>query len=519
MRLRIVLVLAVALLAACVPAQYGVGRGGNPFGVHVGLSALLEFTDGPEVASVTGPVGIVGGNSGQGTVTLEYAAPAAGQAVTLTSSLPVILQVPASVNVPAGQTGVAIPITTSGVNANTNVTVSAKTYTVTKSATIGVLRAGISLVLANPNPVVGGSPCTGTVVLNGKAGSNGATVSLFSGNPVIAQVPSSMSIVAFGTTGTFPITTIPIGSITHLSITATLGDSSKAVSLTVHPVPMLVNSLVVNPNRIPSGTGTTGTVTISSPAPQGGQAVDLAVNASAVVLPAFVTVPPASTVVSFPISTKAIDYTVTVNVVASIRSSKRVATLTLDPCPIRAFAVFPKSIPGGVSVNGQVVLRSAAPSGGATVTLTDNSPATSPQASVLIPAGQTTGSFAVLTAVVANNVVSTLTATYAGAVRTTQLTVTNVVALHSTSVNPTQVQGGSAATGRVVLTKPASVAEVVSLSDNLSVLTTPASVAVPIGANQANFPVTTSRVSASYTGTIIAQHNGIKRTCTLRVDP
>jgi hypothetical protein len=151
--------------------------------------------------------------------------------------------------------------------------------------------------------------------------------------------------------------------------------------------------------------------------------------------------------------------------------------------------------------------------------MSDNSPATSPQSSVLIPAGQTTGNFAVLTAVVSNNVVSTLTATYAGAVRTTQLTVTNVVALHSINVTPTQVKGGSSATGRVVLTKAAPASEIVSLSANQSVLTTPPSVSVPIGANQANFPVTTSPVAASYTGTIIAQHNGIKRTCTLRIDP
>lgn len=501
------------------PVDMAYGPDGALYVVSIGFGEVHRIAYEPEVSSVTGPVGIVGGNAAQGTVTLEFPASAAGQLVTLTSSTPSLLQVPASVNVPAGEMGVGIPMTTTGVNANTSVTLSARTYSVTKSTTIGVLRAGISSVLASPNPVVGGNNATGTVILNGKAGSNGANVSLFSGNSVVAQVPSSMSISAFGTTGTFPITTIPVGAVTHLSITATLGDSSKAVSLTVHPVPMLVNSLVINPKRIPSGTGTTGTVTISAPAPQGGQPVDLAVNASAVVVPQVVTVPAASTVVSFPITTKAIDYTVTVNVIASIRTSKRISTLTLDPCPIRAFAVFPTSIPGGVSVNGQVVLRSAAPAGGATVGLSDNSPATSPQSSVFIPAGQTTGNFFVLTAVVSNNVISTLTATYAGAVRTTQLTVTNVVALHSVTVNPTQVKGGSSATGRVVLTKVATSAEVVSLSDNMSILTTPPSVTVSIGANQANFPVTTLPVSASYTGTIIAQHNGLKRTCTLRVDP
>ncbi|MDA0200111.1 MAG: hypothetical protein OT643_15220, partial [Bacteroidetes bacterium] len=97
--------------------------------------------------------------------------------------------------------------------------------------------------------------------------------------------------------------------------------------------------------------------------------------------------------------------------------------------------------------------------------------------------------------------------------------VTNVVALHSVNVTPTQIRGGNSAIGRVVLTKAASSSITVDLADNLSVLHTPPSVIVPSGANQANFPVTTNSVVASYTGTIIATHNGIKRTCTLRIDP
>ena len=501
------------------PVDFALGPDGALYIVSLNTGTIKRLAYEPALLSVTGPVAVIGGNQGQGTVTLENAASAAGQAVTLASSNPAALQVPASVTVPPGQSGVAMPFTTSGVNSDTTVTLTASAYGQFRSVNIGVLRAGILSVLASPNPVVGGNSATGTVTLDGKAGSSGATVSLFSGNTGVAQVPPNMIVAAGTRTGTFQITTFQVSTITHLSINATLGNSSKAVSLTVHPIPMLVNSLVINPNRIASGKGTTGTVTISSPAPAGGQIVNLAVNASVVLLPATVTVPAASTVITFAITTKAIDYTVSTNVIASIGTSKRVATLILDPCPIRAFAVFPTSIPGGLPVNGQVVLRNPASAGGATITLSDNSTATAPQGSVFIPAGGTTGNFLVATAVVANNVVSTLTASYDGATRTTLMTVTNVVALHSTTVNPTQVKGGASATGRVVLTKSAPTPLNVALSDNLSVLATPPSVTVPQGSNQANYPVTTSPVVASYTGTIIAQMDGIKRTCTIRIDP
>ncbi|MCC7434120.1 MAG: PQQ-dependent sugar dehydrogenase [Methanoregulaceae archaeon] len=508
-----------SFLGVSSPVDFALGPDGAMYVVSLNTGTIKRIAYEPTVASVSGPQALVGGNAGQGTVTLEFPASAGGQVVTLVCSNPSALQVPASVNIPAGQYSVAMPITTSGVNTNTTVTVTASAYGQAKSVNIGVLRAGIGNILASPNPVVGGNTATGTIILDGKAGPSGSNVSLFSGNPNVAQVPANLQIPAGSTSGTFPITTTAVSSVTHLSINSTLGASSKAVSLRVDPLPMLVNSLVINPNRIKSGSGTTGTVTISRPAPEGGQAVKLAVNASIVYLPATMTIPAASTVGTFPITTGTIDYTVTLNVVASIGTSKRVATLTLDPCPIRALAVYPNSIPGGLSVNGQVVLRNAASGGGATVVLSDNSPATAPQASVSILAGQTTGNFTVLTAVVSTNVLSTLYAMYDGATRTTQLTVTNVVALHSVNVTPTQLKGGASATGRVVLTKLAQSVMAVALSDNLSVLTTPSTVSVPVGSNQANFPVTTLPVANSYTGTIIAQLNGIKRTCTLRIDP
>lgn len=62
-------------------------------------------------------------------------------------------------------------------------------------------------------------------------------------------------------------------------------------------------SLAVSPNTVPSGTPTTGTVTLLSPAPAGGLTLGLSDNSANVTVPASVTVPAGSTTANFPITT------------------------------------------------------------------------------------------------------------------------------------------------------------------------------------------------------------------------
>ena len=93
--------------------------------------------------------------------------------------------------------------------------------------------------------------------------------------------------------------------------------------------------------------------------------------------------------------------------------------------------------------------------------------------------------------------------------------------LHTLSLNPTSVVGGTSSTGTVTLTAAApSGGFVVNLSSSHpSVASVPSSVTVPAGATSANFTVSTSTVSSSTNVTITASAGGVARTATLTVNP
>jgi len=87
--------------------------------------------------SVNSPV--IGGRTTSGTVTLSKRAPAGGSTVLLASSNSAVLQVPASVVVPAGQQKASFLATTNKVSKTTNVSVTAKLGTSQKSCTVKVV--------------------------------------------------------------------------------------------------------------------------------------------------------------------------------------------------------------------------------------------------------------------------------------------------------------------------------------------------------------------------------------------
>lgn len=93
------------------------------------------------------------------------------------------------------------------------------------------------------------------------------------------------------------------------------------------------------------------------------------------------------------------------------------------------------------------------------------------------------------------------------------------VTLSSITLNPTSLIGGNTATGTVRLSAAAQTSSVITLSDNSSFVTTPASVTVPAGATSATFNVNTTQVSTAATATITATFGGITRTATLTVNP
>jgi hypothetical protein len=90
--------------------------------------------------------------------------------------------------------------------------------------------------------------------------------------------------------------------------------------------------------------------------------------------------------------------------------------------------------------------------------------------------------------------------------------------LSSVTVSPSTVVGGTSSTARVTLSAAApSGGAVVSLSDNSSTVTTPASVIVAAGSTSGTATITTSAVTASTSATVSAVFAGVTRTATLTV--
>jgi len=92
----------------------------------------------------------------------------------------------------------------------------------------------LSALAVNPTSVNGGSSSTGTVTLSGPAPSGGAVVNL-SSSASAATVPSSVTVIAGYTSGTFTVNTSTVTASTPVTITASYAGVSKTASLTVMP--------------------------------------------------------------------------------------------------------------------------------------------------------------------------------------------------------------------------------------------------------------------------------------------
>ena len=186
-----------------------------------------------------------------------------------------------------------------------------------------------------------------------------------------------------------------------------------------------------------------------------------------------------------------------------------------------SLSVSPATVTGGAPATATVTLDRAAPAGGSVVSLsTSNSSAATVPASVTVPAGSAVATFTVTSKPVAATVSFFVAATYRGVGRTAPLTIEAPV-LSGLTLTPATVAGGcGTSTGKVTLSgKAPGGGLVVTLADDVPAAAVPASVAVPAGASSATFPIPTTTVTASQSGTVTASLGGAARSASLTVRP
>jgi hypothetical protein len=178
--------------------------------------------------------------------------------------------------------------------------------------------------------------------------------------------------------------------------------------------------------------------------------------------------------------------------------------------------VNPVLVTGGQGSTGTVMLTSAAPSGGISVSLSSNNAAAQVQLSVIVPANAASAMFNITTSTVSASTPVTISATANGVTQTRNMTVTPTAALQAIGVNPATITGGQGSTGTVSLSSAAPVGGVLlSLSSNNAAAQVQSSVTVPANVASATFSVTTSAVSAPTPVTISATANGVTKATTL----
>ena len=294
-----------------------------------GASRTADLT--VEPTSVSGltlnPSTVTGGNSSTGTVTLAGPAPSGGVVVKLSSSSP-DATLPSTVSISSGGTSANFTIATTPYTGTYTPTITASEGGVAKTALLTVNPTAVSGLTLNPTTVIGGSTSTGTVTLAGPAPSGGVTVKLSSSSPD-ATLPSTVPIAAGGTSATFTITTTPYSGTYIPTISASEGGVTKTAALTVQPA--VLNGLTLNPTTVVGGNSSTGTVTLSGPAPSGGVVVKLGSSSTYATVPSTVTVTAGATSATFTVSTKSYPGTYKPIITAKEASSTETATLTVTP--------------------------------------------------------------------------------------------------------------------------------------------------------------------------------------------
>jgi hypothetical protein len=217
-------------------------------------------------------------------------------------------------------------------------------------------------------------------------------------------------------------------------VAVSLNDPNPAVldfELSSAPASGSLSSLSLNPTSVTGGNSSTGTVTLSGPAPAGGAQVALSSSDTTVArVPSIVTVAAGATSASFTVRTSAVVTSTTVSISAAYGGVNRTASLTVTPAPpppptLTSLTLNPSSVIGGAqSSTGRVTLSGPAPAGGAQVALSSSNPGVARvPSSVVVPAGATSATFTVNTSGVIFSTSVTISASYNGTTRTATLSV------------------------------------------------------------------------------------------------
>jgi len=255
-------------------------------------------------------------NIGTGTVTIGRLAPSGGFVVNLSTAQSCV-SIPASVTVPAGAKTATFPIKAAPVSAIEVATIEGKDandFMASATQRVAPATVRVDLVLVRPETVTAANTVQGTVGLSAAAPQGGFTVTLSCSQPFLT-VPQAVTIKAGSRSEAFAITTLPVSAAGVATITATDSNSySSKAKLTVDVPAVRLTGLSFSPATVQGGKPSTGTVTLSAPAPADGFAITMSATLGPVTLSKTVKVPAGATSATFRVTTSSVTDSKTVTI-------------------------------------------------------------------------------------------------------------------------------------------------------------------------------------------------------------
>lgn len=356
-----------------------------------------------------------------------------------------------------------------------------------------------------PSILIGGVPSAGKVHLQLPTPAGGRYVHLASDNqavtvPIYAFVPGGV------VDGSFPISTHPVDSTQTVHITAALSTSTAVGTLVVNP-PNL-GGFTLQQSTIAGGTGTTGVLTLTGKAGPAGVTIALSEDNVAAIIPASVVVATNQNAKSFAISSKGVPQTTIVNISATQGTAHKAAVLTLAPAVLQSLTLTPSAVVGGGGVSGSVSLSGKEGSPVGVVYLQSSSSAAPAPSFVLVIQDQSSGSFNLNTLGVDSTETAIIKGALNGVSKSATVTITPA-SIAKLVLSSNSVTGGATVSATITIGGLAGPSGIpVTLKSTALSATVAPSVLIAPQTQSVTFTISTKKVSASTSATIVASTNG-----------
>lgn len=211
---------AAGVVSAATIAHISASAGGTTGSGQVEIDPSRNLT-----GFVVSPTTTDGTKGSTGQVTLSVPADGNNYTVALQSSNPAVASVPATVGFLNGQQTASFPISTTAVDASTDVTITASAGGRTLAATLTVIPTpppafDVEAVTVSPAVIAGGGTATATITTTTSAPAGGVTIPVSSSDGKIAGVPATVFIPAGATSVSFPVTVADQSSSVNVGISA-----------------------------------------------------------------------------------------------------------------------------------------------------------------------------------------------------------------------------------------------------------------------------------------------------------